>query len=62
MTRCPICGACAAPAGALAVIHCGRVWLCFRCGASNNPDMKGALALRAIFEAMHACRGGERSR
>jgi hypothetical protein len=62
MTRCPICGAWAAPAGALAVIDCGRGWLCFRCGASNNPDLPGALALRAVVTRLYAGRRGERSR
>jgi hypothetical protein len=61
MTRCPSCDARAAPAGALAVIGSGRVWLCFRCGASNNPDLAGAFALRA-FVTRYTGHRGARSR
>jgi hypothetical protein len=62
VTRCPSCGTRAAPVGALAVVDCGRVWLCFRCGDSNNPDLPGALALRAVAPLLHIDRRGERSR
>jgi hypothetical protein len=62
MTRCPSCGTRAAPAGALAVVDRGRVWLCFRCGDSNNPDLAGTLALRAVATLLYAGRRGERSR